>query len=85
MMAKSRQFAHLQQKSLDTLRGLVPPGCPLVVGRADPSGFVITWRDDDSQAPVFTGRYQVVAAWIDGFIRGWINAPAVYVDDKVNP
>jgi hypothetical protein len=63
----SRQFESLQQKTLDRLRERIPHDCPLLVERA-PVGFRV-WALDDK--PEQVGRFQIVAAWIDGFIAAW--------------
>lgn len=63
----SRQFEHLHEQSLQSLRAMVPAGCPVFVQR-HPAGFVAMTHDErDSQC----GRFQVVAAWITGFTTAW--------------
>jgi hypothetical protein len=72
-VAKTRQFEHLQQRSLDTLRALVPHDCPLVVSLAS-AGFHVTVLEPPvlyPQVTELTGRYQVIHAFISGFVAGW--------------
>jgi len=64
----SKQFAHLQASSAHRLRARIPSGCPLLVAQADPSGFRV-WTLDERDS--CTGRFQVVAAWIDGYVAAW--------------
>lgn len=69
-MARSRQFAQLQQDSLHRLRARIPSACPLLV-EARPGGepgFRVRTLDSASW---HAGRYQVVAAWVDGFVEAW--------------
>jgi hypothetical protein len=64
----SKQFDHLQESSLLRLRALIPSECPLLVRRDAPSGFVAyTFDERDAQR----GRYQVVAAFIAGYVASW--------------
>jgi len=64
----TRQFEHLQQKSLKRLQALIPHDCPLYVIRKVPSGFFVrTLGEADGCA----GRFEVVAAWITGYVVGW--------------
>ena len=69
LVRPSRQFAHLQQDSLRRLRDRIPADCPLLVA-LDPEagGFRVRTLD---QASGHAGRYQVVAAWVDGFVEAW--------------
>lgn len=64
----SKQFEHLQESSALRLRARIPSGCPLLAARATPSGFRAWTLDARDQV---TGRYQVVAAWIDGYVAAW--------------
>ena len=64
----AKQFEHLQELSLTRLRALVPSGCPLLVARRTEGGFIVTvWDGRDFHV----GRYQVVAAWIIGYVACW--------------
>lgn len=65
----SKQFEHLQAQSLRRLQARIPSGCPLLVSRLPAGGFEArTWdATPDAQA----GRFQVVAAWIDGYVAAW--------------
>jgi hypothetical protein len=64
----SKQFDHLQETSLLRLQALIPPGCPLLVRRDAPSGFVAhTFDERDLQR----GRYQLVATFIRGYVACW--------------
>lgn len=63
----SRQFAHLQEKSLQDLRALIPSDCPLLVLR-EPSGFRAITIDGHDH---LTGRYQVVHAYISGYVAAF--------------
>lgn len=64
----SRQFDHLQQSSLLKLQAMVPAGCPLVVARGPLSGFRVFTLDEHD---TLVGRYQVVAAFIAGYVACW--------------
>lgn len=67
----SRQFEHLQEASLRRLRSMVPHECPLVVRRRNPpsrGGFEVYVLDVDEG---FFGRYEVIAAWIQGYLMAW--------------
>jgi hypothetical protein len=72
----SRQFEHLQEASLKRLQAMVPHDCSLVVRRRAPGtsiggsslgGFVV----EDAHGDGYSGRFQVVAAWIEGYVRAW--------------
>lgn len=65
----SRQFEHLQESSAERLRAFIPVGCPLLVGRAAGGGFR-AWTLDERDE--ITGRYQVVAAWVTGYVAAWM-------------
>jgi hypothetical protein len=64
----TRQFESLQRASLARLARLIPPECPLRVLRAEPSGFRAETLD---RMHAKVGRFEVVAAWIQGFVIGW--------------
>lgn len=70
----SRQFEHLQEETLKRLQAMVPHDCPLVVRRlarsspATGGGFVVNILDTGRG---LSGRFQVVAAWIDGYVAAW--------------
>ena len=73
MPGPSRQFAHLQQQTLDRLRAHIPEGCPLTVEPLDVEaayrtrvGFKVTGPGCE-----MTGRMQVALAFIDGYARAW--------------
>jgi hypothetical protein len=63
----SRQSEWYNQQTLQRLDARIPSGCPLLVERA-PVGFRV-WVLDDK--PEQVGRFQIVAAWIDGFVAAW--------------
>ena len=63
----SKQFEHLQESSLKRLAALFPSSCPLMVQRM-PRGFrAMTIDERDEKA----GRFEVVAAWITGYVAAW--------------
>jgi len=68
----SRQFEHLQEASLARLRAMIPHDCPLVVTRLAPGttlgGFIVKVIDRDEG---HSGRFQVVAAWVAGYVAAW--------------
>jgi hypothetical protein len=68
----SRQFEHQQEASLRRLQAMVPHECPLVVRRLAPGtttgGFAVTVLNSTNG---YSGRFQVVAAWIDGYLTAW--------------
>jgi hypothetical protein len=71
--ARSRQFTHLQQRTLERLQAHVPAGCPLTVQRLDAAaagwatgGFKVTGPGCEC-----ISRAQVVLAFIDGFVAAW--------------
>jgi hypothetical protein len=70
----SKQFAHLQEASRQRLQALIPHDCPLRVERVElfgRGGFkAITLDDRDCQV----GRFEVVAAYITGFVTAWQRA-----------
>lgn len=69
LVRSSRQFDSLQAATLRRLLARIPPDCPLVVGRAvERDGFRVLTLDERTCCQ---GRYQVVAAWIDGFVSAW--------------
>lgn len=63
-----RQFAHLEAQTLRRLRDRIPVACPLVVAARQEGGF---WACTLDERDVVTGRFQVVAAWIDGYVAAW--------------
>jgi hypothetical protein len=63
----SRQFEHLQESSLQRLRDRIPSACPLYVARRR-EGFRAFTTDERTE---LIGRFQVVAAFIDGFVAAW--------------
>lgn len=69
----SKQFEHLQEATLRRLQALIPHDCPLVVRRLAPGtatgGFVVSIHDDSTAG--HSGRFQVVAAWIEGYVTAW--------------
>ena len=67
-MPPSRQFEHLQRTSLARLQALIPHDCPLVVTRPPAGGFLACTLDGHDG---LRGRYQVVAAWITGYVAAW--------------
>lgn len=67
----SKQFDHLQESSAARLRALIPASCPLVVERQPRGGFHVFTLDTRDEA---TGRYQVVAAFILGYVAAWRRA-----------
>lgn len=68
MAMPSKQFEHLQESSLAHLKAMVPLGCPLLVTRAEPAGFTVSTFDERD---ALTGRYQLVATWIAGYVAAW--------------
>jgi hypothetical protein len=64
----SRQFAHLREASLKTLRARIPSACPLTVTARPQGGFLVATLDGYD---ALAGRYQVVAAYLDGYIAAW--------------
>lgn len=72
----SRQTKHNHQRDLEHLRQQIPVSCPLVAGyNQETNMFEIAWLEDH-ETPLITGRMQIVATYIDGFVRAWINAPS---------
>jgi hypothetical protein len=69
----SRQFEHQQEATLRRLQAMIPHECPLWVRRIAPGttlggGFAVYVLDHDEGC---SGRFQVVAAWIDGYLAAW--------------
>lgn len=60
---------YLQNKSLATLKGLVPVDCPLLVGRGPESGFFIVTPEGGRIGPF---RYEVATAFIKGYTQAWL-------------
>lgn len=65
----SRQFDHLQESTLSRLREKIPASCPIIVHRLDEGGFRAATLDERDR---IEGRFQVVAAWVDGFVCAWL-------------
>lgn len=63
----TRQFEHLQESSAQRLRDRIPPEVPLLVSRRR-EGFRAFTIDERTE---LVGRFQVVAAFIDGFVAAW--------------
>jgi hypothetical protein len=63
----SKQFEHLQESSVRRLRDRIPSGVPLLVSRHR-VGFRAFTLDERTD---LSGRFQVVAAFIDGFVAAW--------------
>jgi hypothetical protein len=67
----SKQFEHLHESSRARLAAMIPSGCPLRVERVEQfgrGGFkAITLDERDCQ----TGRFEVVAAYITGYVSCW--------------
>jgi hypothetical protein len=68
MAARSRQFEYLQKQTLERLRVRIPSDCPVKVMHVGLGGFSATTMDGRAGQ---IGRFQVVAAWIDGFVAAW--------------
>ena len=68
LVRPSRQFASLQAASLARLQARIPSDCPLLVALDPTAGFRVRTLDEASG---HAGRYQVVAAWVDGFVAAW--------------
>jgi hypothetical protein len=64
----SKQFEHLQESTLRRLQGRIPSRCLLFVSRPPAGGFRAATLDERDSC---TGRAQVVAAWIDGYVAAW--------------
>jgi hypothetical protein len=67
-MKVSRQTMYNRQRDLDTLRGIIPSECPLLVF-ADEDGFRVQHLDGDDI--VRKVRYQIAHTAIVGFLRAW--------------
>lgn len=71
-MSASRQFGYLQRKSLDTLRAMVPHDCPLIVAINEDARYHAAFTVSNlTQQVLKIGRFQVVAAFIEGYVRAW--------------
>ena len=72
----TRHTEAMRTRSLDGLRARIFTA-PLAV-RYDTrvNAFVVSRSDSGSEIPLCSGRYQVVAAYIDGFARACINRPS---------
>jgi hypothetical protein len=68
----SRQFQHLRVKSQQTLKAMIPSGCPLYVMSDEPDrparDFRVMTLDGGD---VCSGRYQIVATFIAGYVAAW--------------
>jgi hypothetical protein len=64
----SKQFASLQELSLQRLQSRIPSDCPLMVSRDPAVGFRAWTMDGVDEAH---GRFQVVHAFIDGYVACW--------------
>lgn len=70
----SRQADHHRQRNVEALRERAA-AAPLVVGYdAEWQKFVVRWLDDPDTV-LIAARHEVVAAYIEGFVRAWINRP----------
>jgi len=79
-MAPSRQTIHNRRTSLLRLRERAMPA-PIAVGYDNETHkFTVCWSEDP-ETVLITARHEVVAAYIDGFVRGYINAPTSRVGD----
>jgi hypothetical protein len=75
----SRQAEHNRQRDVVRLREKAEPA-PIVVGYDnDINKYVVRWTEDYDTV-LCAGRHEVVAAFIDGFVRAWINRPLSTVD-----
>jgi hypothetical protein len=71
----SRQTKYNHQRSVEALRERAA-AAPIVVGYdAEIEKFVVRWTEDPDTV-LIAARHEVVAAYIDGFVRAWINRPA---------
>jgi hypothetical protein len=66
-MTRSPQFAHHHDADRVRLNNRIPVDCPLIV-RALPEGFAAMTLDGHDE---IEGRYQVVAAYVDGYVAAW--------------
>jgi hypothetical protein len=66
----SRQYEWSRRSDVDRLTKLIPDLCPLAV-RQHPTarGFIVGELLDGEV--YLAGRFQVVAAFIDGYVRAW--------------
>jgi hypothetical protein len=69
----TRQFDHLQERTLDRIRARIPAGCPLRVerrpldeARRTFNGFRVTGPGCEAE-----GRAAVVTAFVDGYVAAW--------------
>jgi hypothetical protein len=70
----SRQSNYQHQRSVEALRERAL-AAPLLVGYdAELQKFVVSWLDDPDTV-LIAARHEVAAAYIDGFVRAWINQP----------
>ena len=74
MAGVSRQTKFNRQRSVEALRERAA-AAPLLVGYdAAQERFVVSWLEDNDTI-LCAARHEVVAAYIDGFVRAWINRP----------
>ena len=70
----TRQAKHLQQQSVVRLRTRAE-ALPLAIGYdQERCKYTVCWTDDPD-TELIAARHEVVAAYIDGFARAWINRP----------
>jgi hypothetical protein len=71
-MTFSRQYEWMRRTDKDRLNGLIPHDCPIIVQlNPDGRGFVVVPLGDYERGAYLVGRFQVVAAFVDGFVRAW--------------
>jgi hypothetical protein len=75
MAMTDRQLRWYRESDLKRLRARIGPYVPLTVHCREREGggtmFVVTVEDSTR---AFEGRFQVAAAWIDGFVAAWSDA-----------
>lgn len=73
MSKPSRQFEQLQRASLARLAARIPDGCPIAV-RRNPAGagFLLAPAGQPDTCALRVGRFEVVAAFIDGYVSAWV-------------
>lgn len=72
-MKQTPAAVRYRQQTLQRLEARIPDACPLLVTDTPPD-FVVLWIGSyDAQRcdEVCRGRFQVVAAFIDGFVLAW--------------
>ena len=70
MSARSRQFEHLQVRTLERLQARIPAACPLHVERVQVDGRSAGFRVRGPGCEL-VGRAQVATAFIDGYLAAW--------------